>query len=143
MFSIIIICLIYILRWDSISKIKSGIAQITKELDEEEFKKIYKFAFNFAKEDNTQKNLTLEIAISMLQLVLKGHAHVESFSQFLNEQSEYKAMNIDQWMSFYEFSHTVSEDFSNYDENAACMFPILLKFHKYILNIFLFRACIT
>lgn len=116
------------IRWDSISKIKPGIKQILKELDESEFKKIYKFAFNFAKEDTAQKNLTLDIAISMLQLVLKEHAHVESFCQFLKEQTEYKGMNIDQWMSFYEFSQTVSEDFSDYDENAACMFTIWTLF---------------
>jgi hypothetical protein len=72
------------------------------------------------------------MAIQMLQLLLGEHKcedgrvlvkqfpHVASFCTFLQQQTTYKVINNDQWMSFFEFCKTVSEDLSGYDENAAC-----------------------
>ena len=56
-----------------------------------------------------QKILDIETAVQMLHVVLpEGNEHLEPFSRFLKEQSEYKFMNLDQWTSFYRFSQEVA-----------------------------------
>ena len=46
--------------------------------------------------------------MQMLQVVLpESNEHLEPFTRFLKEQSEYKYMNLDQWTSFYRFSEEV------------------------------------
>ena len=56
-----------------------------------------------------QKILDIETAVQMLQVVLpESNEHLEPFTRFLKEQSEYKYMNLDQWTSFYRFSEEVS-----------------------------------
>ena len=55
-----------------------------------------------------QKILDIETAVQMLQVVLpESNEHLEPFTRFLKEQSEYKYMNLDQWTSFYRFSEEV------------------------------------
>lgn len=83
--------------------------------------------------------IDIPMAIQMLQLLLGEHKsedgrvlvkrspHVASFCTFLQQQTTYKVINNDQWMSFFEFCKTVSEDFSGYDENAACTFSLSLS----------------
>lgn len=56
-----------------------------------------------------QKILDIETAVQMLHVVLpEGNEHLEPFSRFLKEQTEYKYMNLDQWTSFYRFSMEVT-----------------------------------
>ncbi len=56
-----------------------------------------------------QKILDIETAVQMLHVVLpEGNEHLEPFSRFLKEQTEYKFMNLDQWTSFYRFSEAVA-----------------------------------
>ena len=56
-----------------------------------------------------QKILDIDTAVQMLQVVLpEGNEHLEPFSRFLKEQTEYKYMNLDQWTSFYRFSEEVA-----------------------------------
>lgn len=45
----------------------------------------------------------------MLHVVLpESNEHLEPFSHFLREQTEYKFVNLDQWTSFYRFSEEVA-----------------------------------
>ena len=56
-----------------------------------------------------QKILDIDTAVQMLHVVLpEGNEHLEPFSRFLKEQTEYKYMNLDQWTSFYRFSEEVA-----------------------------------
>ena len=56
-----------------------------------------------------QKILDIETAVQMLHVVLpEGNEHLEPFSRFLKDQTEYKYMNLDQWTSFYRFSEEVA-----------------------------------
>jgi len=111
---------------DSIPKMKNQLKQMQKELDDPaKFKDIYRYAFNFAKEPD-QKVLELQMAEAMLSLILGNDRfpHTQSFLTFLKTQTSYKAINLDQWMSFLEFSRTINPEFTNYDENSA--WPVLL-----------------
>jgi len=62
----------------------------------------------------------LDMAEAMMKLILGSRNHVENYCKFLHEQDSYKVVNLDQWMSFLEFSRTIAADLSDYDENSAC-----------------------
>eukprot|EP01120_Amphizonella_sp_Union-15-10_P013695 TRINITY_DN6422_c0_g1_i3.p1 TRINITY_DN6422_c0_g1~~TRINITY_DN6422_c0_g1_i3.p1 ORF type:complete len:284 (+),score=59.79 TRINITY_DN6422_c0_g1_i3:107-958(+) len=110
---------------DSIEKIKQRLNKMKDELkDPNLLKDIYRFAFNFCKEDSDKKVIDLSLAEGMLQLLIPNRPHVQKFCVFLKKQKTYKVVNVDQWMSFLEFSRTISEDLSNYDENGA--WPVIL-----------------
>jgi DCN1-like protein 4/5 len=110
---------------DTVNKIKNQLKVFRQELDDtNKFKDIYRFAFLLAREGD-QKLLDLQSATAMLDLVVGDkYPHTGNFKEFLQEQKSYKALNMDQWMSFLEFSRTIKKDFSNYDENGA--WPVLL-----------------
>ena len=62
-----------------------------------------------------QKILDIETAVQMLHVVLpEGNEHLEPFSRFLKEQTEYKYVNLDQWTSFYRFSEEVAPSSSRH-----------------------------
>jgi DCN1-like protein 4/5 len=110
---------------DSLSKLKSHLNNFRNDLeDSAKFKDIYRYAFIFAKEKE-QKILDLSTSDAMLGLILGNRfPHTETFRQFLKEQTSYKSVNMDQWLSILEFVKTIKADFSNYDENGA--WPVLL-----------------
>lgn len=111
----------WLLSVETIVKLKEVIPSFEADLvDPDSLKEIYKFAFKFYREP-PQKNILLNIAIAILELLVPDRPHVKMFCKFLKEQMDYLAMNSDQWSSFYEFSSVVNEDFESYDENSACM----------------------
>eukprot|EP01111_Echinosteliopsis_oligospora_P002512 TRINITY_DN1375_c1_g1_i1.p1 TRINITY_DN1375_c1_g1~~TRINITY_DN1375_c1_g1_i1.p1 ORF type:complete len:292 (+),score=83.16 TRINITY_DN1375_c1_g1_i1:119-994(+) len=115
------------LNVDSIPKFKNELKNFQKDLDDPaKFKEIYRFAFGFAKEKD-QKILDLATADAMLHLMLGSASkfpHTENLREFLKEQTQYKSINLDQWMNILEFSRTIKADLSNYDENSA--WPVIL-----------------
>ncbi|BFZ24169.1 hypothetical protein BsWGS_27208 [Bradybaena similaris] len=91
--------------------------------DPVDFKNIYRFAFDFAR-NKDQRCLDIDTAKAMLSLVLGKHWSLfTQFQQFL-EQSKYKAINKDQWCSILEFSRSVRPNLVNYDEDGA--WPVML-----------------
>jgi len=108
------------LQCDTIDKIKMQIPRLKKELeDSTKFQAIYRFAFQFAKE-NEQKCIGIEIAQGLLTLLIVDRYPVaKSFIEYLKEQDQYKVVNADQWASLLEFCKAIQPDFSNYDENGA------------------------
>ena len=54
-----------------------------------------------------QKIIDVETAAQMLQLTMPHEPHLPGFTQFLQDQTEYKAINQDQWTSFYRFAQEV------------------------------------
>jgi len=105
---------------DSIDKMKKQISKLRVDLDDAAtFKNIYRFAFDFAKEDQ-QKCIDMEMAQGLIGLLLVDrYPLANSFSDFLKQQESYKGLNIDQWTSLLEFCKAINPDLSNYDENGA------------------------
>lgn len=89
-----------------------------------QFKDLYKFAFNYMKEDPAHKTVNLEISKAYLTLLIGQRPHIASFVEYLDHQTTYKGMNLDQWMTLLDFINSVKEDLSNYDENGA--WPVIL-----------------
>jgi len=109
---------------DSVGKLKAQFKALRSELDDAvKFKEIYRFAFSFTKEQD-QKILDLTMGCNLLELIMGDKPHTKIFLKFMKEQTSYKAFNLDQWMNYLEFSRTIKEDFSNYDENSA--WPVLI-----------------
>ena len=50
----------------------------------------------------------METAIQMLSVAMPNCEHLEPFTEFLQEQTEYKTINRDQWMGFLRFTQQVS-----------------------------------
>ncbi|GKB78827.1 DCN1-like protein 4 [Tanacetum coccineum] len=76
--------------------------------------------------EDKQKTLDLESVCLLLDLVLgpKFRQQVDSFSEYLKIQKEYKVINTDQWTNFFRFCHEIEEfpDLTNYDSCQAWPF---------------------
>jgi DCN1-like protein 1/2 len=145
---------------DSIDKLRNKLLQIEAELatDQNKFKDLYQFTFNFAKSAN-QKSLDLEDAIAYWRMLLTDRfTNLDTWIQFLlvslettaflclnsllmtdfYKQQEHHKKNIpkDTWNLLLEFSLVVSNDLSNYDEEGA--WPVLIddfvEYAKPIVN---------
>eukprot|EP00243_Klebsormidium_subtile_P010811 TRINITY_DN5900_c0_g1_i1.p1 TRINITY_DN5900_c0_g1~~TRINITY_DN5900_c0_g1_i1.p1 ORF type:complete len:213 (-),score=33.78 TRINITY_DN5900_c0_g1_i1:345-983(-) len=113
------------LRVDSLDKLKRVLPSLQDEVaNPYTFKEFYQFAFRFCLTEPLQKTVDIETATVMLELVLGTHPHLPTFVHFLQEQKEYKAINLDQWTAFLRFCNEVKPDLSNYDESQA--WPLLL-----------------
>jgi len=116
------------LNCDTIDKIKAKFDGFRTELnDPAKLKEIYKYSFHFVKEDADKKTIPIDMAEAMLKLVLGKRSHVGTFCQFLTTQTEYKGINLDQWMSFLEFSRAIGPKLEEYDEAGA--WPVLIDLY--------------
>lgn len=118
------ICGMSHLQADNVPKLKAKLEEVRRQMsDQVTFKKIYRYAFDFAR-DKDQRSMDIDRAKDMLALLLGGRwSHHRSFHHFL-EQSNYKVLNKDQWCNILEFSRAIHPDLSNYDEDGA--WPVLL-----------------
>jgi len=113
----------------SIEDVKSRLAGMdTGFMEHSEFKKFYKFVFQFSRE-GTHRTIEKDMVTALLQMVLgdRNNVHLNSFCEFL-EQSGEEAIRItlDQWTSFLEFSVSIGEDCVGYEDDENCAWPVLL-----------------
>lgn len=113
------------LKATSLDKLKKALPLVEEELkDPDIFQDFLEFAFKFCLTEPRQKIIDVDTAVQMLNLTLKGSPHLEPFLEFLQAQTDYKTINLDQWQGFGRFVHEVKPDCSNYDENQA--WPLLM-----------------
>ena len=60
-----------------------------------------------ALQEEGKKIIDVETAIQMLSVAMPSCEHLEPFTEFLQEQTEYKTINRDQWMGFLRFTQQV------------------------------------
>jgi len=63
----------------------------------------------------------------MLQILIPDKPHISKFRKFLKKQKQYKVVNLDQWVSIYQFSTSVSPEFLEYEDDGA--WPVLLDMY--------------
>lgn len=116
------------LRADTIIKLKKALPDLEIEVRRpSNFVDFYTYAFQYCLTEEKQKSIDIESICQLLVLVLGSQfrAQVDSFSEYLKTQSDYKVINMDQWMGFYRFCHEISfPDLGNYDERLA--WPLVL-----------------
>ncbi|KAJ3210409.1 hypothetical protein HDU83_007685 [Entophlyctis luteolus] len=113
---------------DSIKKLKQKIPELESLFSRpDQVKEMYKWAFYFGKESCEKKYIDVEIGKGLWKLLLADrntYRHVDLFIEYLEEEDHVKVINRDQWTSFFDFSTSVEDDLSNYEDNAA--WPVLL-----------------
>ncbi|XAR67830.1 hypothetical protein NMG60_11002751 [Bertholletia excelsa] len=116
------------LRADTINKLKKTLPDLETEVKRpSNFVDFYAFAFRYCLTEEKQKSIDIESICQLLDLVLGSHfrAQVDYFVDYLRTQTDYKVINMDQWMGFYRFCNEISfPDLSNY--NAELAWPLVL-----------------
>ncbi|CAI9780023.1 unnamed protein product [Fraxinus pennsylvanica] len=116
------------LKVDTISKIKKALPELEKEVRRpSQFVDFYSYAFRYCLTEEKQKSIDIESICILLDLVLGSdfRPQVDALVQYLKMQTDYKVINLDQWMGFYRFVNEISfPDFSNYDPELA--WPLVL-----------------
>lgn len=112
------------LQIDTLAKLKQRIPALRLFMnDHVNFKNIYRYAFDFSK-DKDQRSMEIETASAMLSLLLGDKWSLFTYFEKFLRESKYRVINKDQWCNVLEFSRSVNDDLSNYDEDGA--WPVLL-----------------
>ncbi|XP_028782586.1 DCN1-like protein 4 isoform X2 [Neltuma alba] len=116
------------LRADTISKLKKSLPDLEKEvLRPSNLSDFYSYAFRYCLTEEKQKSIDIESVCELLTLVLgyQFPSQVNLFVEYLKTQSDYKVINMDQWMGFFRFCNEISfPDLSNYNPDHA--WPLVL-----------------
>eukprot|EP00429_Kryptoperidinium_foliaceum_P006589 CAMPEP_0176012944 /NCGR_PEP_ID=MMETSP0120_2-20121206/6055_1 /TAXON_ID=160619 /ORGANISM="Kryptoperidinium foliaceum, Strain CCMP 1326" /LENGTH=218 /DNA_ID=CAMNT_0017345843 /DNA_START=368 /DNA_END=1024 /DNA_ORIENTATION=+ len=115
------------LHIDSLDKLKSMLPSLdTGFLERSEFRDFYKFCFKFNLH-STHRTLDKEMVVALLTMILKDRIpsdRLETFCAFVEEQTTYSRITLDQWTSFLDFCYEC-EDLSTYDESNSA-WPVLI-----------------
>ncbi|XP_054784041.1 uncharacterized protein LOC129290995 isoform X2 [Prosopis cineraria] len=101
------------LRADTMSKLKKSLPDLEKEvLRPSNLSDFYSYAFRYCLTEEKQKSIDIESICELLTLVLGSQfpSQVNLFVEYLKTQSDYKVINMDQWMGFFRFCN---ETFKN------------------------------
>ncbi|KAL6221371.1 hypothetical protein ACLB2K_009122 [Fragaria x ananassa] len=116
------------LNTDTIAKLKKALPGLEKELmATPKFEDFYAFAFQYCLTEDRQKSVDIETVCELLNLVLgpKYRSQVDILTKYLKVQSEYRALNADQWRHFYRFCKEISfPDLEDYDSDQA--WPVII-----------------
>jgi len=75
-----------ILKASSIYTLKNKLPTLNREIETSNtFSQLYKYAFDFSRENKQSKTVEKEIAIGMLSLLMGSKAHATNFNEFLKK----------------------------------------------------------
>ncbi|CAI9098945.1 OLC1v1035684C1 [Oldenlandia corymbosa var. corymbosa] len=116
------------LKVDNITKLRKALPGLETEVSKpENFDDFYRFAFNYCLTEDKQKNVDVDSACVLLDLVLKSKypSQVKHMKLYLQNQRDYKVINKDQWINILRFCQEISfPDLANYDSAQA--WPLIL-----------------
>ena len=110
--------------WDKFQNIVPSLD--TGFLDQTEFKDFYKFCFQFNRQ-GTHRTLDKDLVIALLKMVLTGRIdkeRLDTFCTFVETNSGYSRITLDQWTSFLDFCYEC-EDLTSYDESTSA-WPVMI-----------------
>ncbi|KAM7254164.1 hypothetical protein ACFE04_031846 [Oxalis oulophora] len=94
------------LRADTITKLKKALPELEKEVKRPlNFVDFYSYSFRYCLTEEKQKSIDIESICQLLDLVLGPdfRAQVDYIIEYLKIQSDYKVINMDQWLGFFRF----------------------------------------
>ncbi|KAG8491231.1 hypothetical protein CXB51_014399 [Gossypium anomalum] len=129
---------------DSLSKLKKALCELEIEVGKPtNYEDFYTYAFRYCLTEEKQKSLDIDSICELLNLVLGAQfrPQVDVLVEYLKVQSDYKVINLDQWINFLRFCQEVSlfekkmfipylfaqisfPDLGNYD--SALAWPLIL-----------------
>ncbi|XP_022714746.1 DCN1-like protein 4 [Durio zibethinus] len=116
------------LRADTVSKLRKALPELEKEVRRpSNFVDFYSYSFRYCLTEEKQKSIDIESICQLLDIVLGSQfrAQVDYFIEYLKIQSDYKVINMDQWMGVFRFCNEISfPDLSNYNPDLA--WPLIL-----------------
>ncbi|KAA0201920.1 hypothetical protein HAZT_HAZT010437 [Hyalella azteca] len=111
------------LRSDSIKGIISKFPELQKEVQEfDHFKNLYKWAFKFGLDNEVgQRILPADMAILLWKLVFEQRQPkiLDRWLAFLECHPSIRGIPRDTWNMFLNFSETIGDDLSTYDDTEA------------------------
>ncbi|XP_044479632.1 DCN1-like protein 5 isoform X2 [Mangifera indica] len=97
------------LRADNVNKLKKSLPELEKEVKRpSNFMDFYAYSFRYCLTEK-QKSVDIESVCELLDLVLGSQcrAQVDYFIEYLKVQTDYKVINMDQWMGFFRFCNEI------------------------------------
>lgn len=112
-----------------LATLKTRVPLLRKDIENvDNAKRLFLYTFNYVKESAESKVIPIDLAEGYIRLILPKSIHTDPFCDFLMKQKDepkgYRAINLDQWKMWFEFSHTMPGDLSTYDEEAA--WPLII-----------------
>eukprot|EP00934_Nitzschia_sp_Nitz4_P008848 Nitzschia sp. Nitz4//scaffold126_size65214//28463//29281//NITZ4_006154-RA/size65214-processed-gene-0.25-mRNA-1//1//CDS//3329534683//8838//frame0 len=112
---------------DSIEKFRDFLPSLELGfLETPQFKEFYKFCFRFNLH-STHRTLDKDMVVALWRMVLPERMdakRLDTFATFVETQTTYTRITLDQWTSFLEFSYECP-DLSAYDESTSA-WPVLI-----------------
>lgn len=112
------------IRVDSIRALQARLPELVAEVDAnyESFKALYRFTFKFGLDAASgERILPTETAMVLWRLVftVREPPILRRWLNFLKQHEQYRGIPKDTWNMFLNFSDTVGDDLSSYDDNEA------------------------
>lgn len=130
------------MKTENLSQMQSKLSEIAASLktDHPQFKNLYRFTFKFGLDKTVgQRILPIDMAICLWKLVFTLHKPpiLDRWLPFLqSDQAHIRGIPRDTWNMFLNFSETVGEDLSSYDDAEAwpSIFDDFVEYEKDRVN---------
>lgn len=112
------------IRADSVKTLQARLPELVSEVEssDDSFKNLYRFTFKFGLDSASgQRILPIDMAIVLWKLVftVREPPVLDRWLNFLKKHEQYRGIPKDTWNMFLNFSETVGNDLSSYDDNEA------------------------
>jgi len=113
------------LNINSIKDAQTSFKSLSKKLDDEkEFKEVYRYTFNFAK-DPGARNLNFDSARALWEILLKDRfPFIEQWLDFIDNSANKNDITKDTWNMLLEFHLVTKGNLSNYVDDGA--WPVMI-----------------
>lgn len=125
------------LQCDSLESLRALLPKLEGQLKAHQ-RDVFAYAFQISRPPNS-KILDLASARILLELFLPPQRYplTAPFVEWLTSehQTGYRALNYDQYINFFDFSHSgMADDLSNYDADEGCWPSIIDEFVEYFVQ---------
>lgn len=112
------------IRADNVKTLQARLPELVSEVEssDDAFKNLYRFTFKFGLDSPSgQRILPIDVAMILWKLVftVREPPILDRWLNFLKKHEQYRGIPKDTWNMFLNFSETVGNDLSSYDDNEA------------------------